>query len=539
MGSTLRVVNYAVNGSGVGHLTRLVAINRWIRRYAAATNTHAEVYFLTSSEADSLLFNERFASFKMPSKTSVEDAGIDKLTYLALAKQWVWHSFALLRPDVLIVDTFPRGSFGELLGALDLCKRKVFVHRPVKDDFAARADFQAMLPLYDLIVVPETEGVVELKLPEAARARTRFTGPTIVRERAELLARDEARAQLGIAPERLAVFLSAGGGGDPHAEARIHALCDALLADESLHLVVGAGPLYRGRSRHGARLTWLNAHGASELLAAMDVAVSAAGYNTFHELMFVGVPTVFLPQEKVADEQDVRARRAVERGAAVMLSPDASPESLREAIDAWRAPEARAAASDAARALMPENHARRAAAEILRVALGARAVETAERVVDDGLLARAASLSVSLDALFELMRELDAGDDPMAARASAERLAVFANTHAVPVSALKRLVGALCRKLPQASASERGACVESVLSSLAPFADWAGALVLVRTLSVERSSGVELASAFEAFVAPSRAAGEDLYKILARLTAAQTRLGEGAAHRELFTEARK
>ena len=31
----IRVVNYAVNGRGVGHLTRLVAINRWVRRYAA------------------------------------------------------------------------------------------------------------------------------------------------------------------------------------------------------------------------------------------------------------------------------------------------------------------------------------------------------------------------------------------------------------------------------------------------------------------------------------------------------------------------
>ena len=31
----LRIVNYAVNGRGVGHLTRLTAINRWLRRYAA------------------------------------------------------------------------------------------------------------------------------------------------------------------------------------------------------------------------------------------------------------------------------------------------------------------------------------------------------------------------------------------------------------------------------------------------------------------------------------------------------------------------
>ena len=102
----MKIVCYAVNGSGVGHLMRLVAVARWLRRYARHARTRAEIYFLTSSEADGLLFHERFASFKLPSKTVVDDAGIDKLAYLALAKQWVWHSLGLLRPDLLVVDSF-------------------------------------------------------------------------------------------------------------------------------------------------------------------------------------------------------------------------------------------------------------------------------------------------------------------------------------------------------------------------------------------------------------------------------------------------
>lgn len=142
---TVRIVNYAVDGAGVGHLTRLVAINRWIRRYCAYLGVRPEIYFLTSSEADGLLFAERFAAFKLPSKTVVQETGLDKPTYLALAKQWVWHSLGLLRPDLFIVDTFPRGAFGELLSALDLCRKKAFIYRPVKPEFAAKADFQAIV----------------------------------------------------------------------------------------------------------------------------------------------------------------------------------------------------------------------------------------------------------------------------------------------------------------------------------------------------------------------------------------------------------
>jgi len=196
MARTLRIVNYAVNGSGVGHLQRLVAISRWLRRYAAHAGVRAEIYFLTSSEADGLLFHERFASFKLPSKTAVAEAGLDKLAYLALAKQWVWHSLGLLRPDLLVVDTFPRGSFGELLSALDLVGKKAFVYRPMKAAFAERADFQAMLPLYDAILVPDHDDG-GTRVPEAARARLHHTGPVMVRERVELLSRTAARASQG------------------------------------------------------------------------------------------------------------------------------------------------------------------------------------------------------------------------------------------------------------------------------------------------------------------------------------------------------
>ena len=72
-GNALRVVCYAVNGTGVGHITRLLAIARWLRRYAAALDQKLEVWFLTSSEADGLAFAEGFAAFKIPSKTIVAE----------------------------------------------------------------------------------------------------------------------------------------------------------------------------------------------------------------------------------------------------------------------------------------------------------------------------------------------------------------------------------------------------------------------------------------------------------------------------------
>ncbi|HMY58633.1 MAG TPA: UDP-glucosyltransferase, partial [Pseudomonadota bacterium] len=289
MPSPLRIVNYAVNGSGAGHLTRLCAINRWLRRYTQVLDLRAEIYFLTTSEADSLLFSERFASFKLPSKTIIGDTGIDKTTYLALAKQWVWHSLGLLRPDLFLVDTFPRGSFGELLSALDLCQHKAFIHRSVKEEFLSRPDFAAMLPLYDLILVPEHEEESQGTLKGIRRGQLQYTGPVMIREKVECWPRDKVRAHFGVAEHDLLVYVSAGGGGDRTASLHLQKVCEALRLTPNLHLVIGAGPLYRGPSLHGPRMTFLTQSGVAELLSGMDLAVCSAGYNSFHELLYAGI----------------------------------------------------------------------------------------------------------------------------------------------------------------------------------------------------------------------------------------------------------
>lgn len=530
---TIRIVNYAVNGGGVGHLVRLIAINRWIRRYAAHAGVKAEIWFLTSSEADGLLFSEKFASFKLPSKSVVGEAGIDKLAYLALAKQWVWHSLGLLRPDLLVVDTFPRGSFGELLSALDLAQRKAFVFRPTKDAFSAKPDFQAMLPLYDAIVVPEHRDDAPLRVPDEARGRVRWTGPVMARERVEAMTREEARARLGVASGRTAVWISAGGGGDPAAEAQMLGAIDALEGDRDLHLVVGAGPLYRGRVRHGERITWLGAGAASEWMAGFDVAVSAAGYNSFNELMHAGVPCVFLPQEKIADEQAVRAQRAVRAGAAVVAESGGSlPNALADAVARFEDPAAREAASRAARALVPQNHARAAAAELLRLVLPSSAVEAAEEAVGDRLLVAARALGAETEPFVELMRMLDGerpGDAGETSDLAVALLELLCGEHRVAPPIALKLLALLSRKLPGTPA-ERAKAMGAVADALAPFGDWAGATVLLKVFGTERELGAAaFARELAAFLDATRERGEDLYAAIAALTRAQTEGAESNA----------
>lgn len=535
MGQTLRIVNYAVNGAGVGHLTRLTAISRWLRRYAHALDIKLELWFLTSSEADSLLFHERFASFKLPSKTLVAETEIDKTAYLALAKQWVWHSLGLLRPDLFIVDSFPRGSFGELLPALDLCRKRAFIFRPMKASFAGRAEFQAMLPLYDRILVPETDTPVPV--PDAVRMRVTHVGPVLAREAVELLPRDAARRHLGVPSDRLAVYLSAGGGGDPTAVSRLESTIAALSGDPTLHLIVGAGPLYRGRPIPGERITWLSGLGVSELMSGFDLAVCAAGYNTFGELMQAGVPAIFLPQDKVADEQDARAERAAAAGAARILPAGPLSEILPGLVNAWRDPAAREQAAAAARSIMPRNGARVAAAELLRLLLPDAQVDAAEALIGDAILRAAVERGLpeelfitTAQALAPDHRQDPASSDaaPDAASAGAVELISDAAARGLPVEAALRATIFFTRRLPAATVRDRIDAARRLLDAATPFRDWAGIHALLKSFANERADTAAFVSELCAFLAALFRRGEDPYRGIAHLVAGQTSTGAGA-----------
>ena len=73
--------------------------------------------------------------------------------------------------------------------------------------------------------------------------------------------------------------------------------------------------------------------------AAFDLGVSAAGYNSFHENILGGVPTLFVPNEaEEMDLQAVRARYADRNGLGLFLSARdvyGAGDKLDEILD-WR-----------------------------------------------------------------------------------------------------------------------------------------------------------------------------------------------------------
>jgi predicted glycosyltransferase len=315
-----RIVFYAVNGLGLGHVTRLLGIARAVRRLAP----NAEILFLTSSEADGVIFREGFAAVKLPSKTIREDCGLRKTTYLKMVQTVTWNTIASFDPDMLVVDTYPSGSFEELIPVLRWRQKNVFVFREQRRETFQSELLLAALPLYDCLIVPHDDVAAVGELPEPGKALA--VGPILIRDRREMLDRIPARAALGLPNEvrddALLLYASFGGGGDPEALRALDLTLDAVAALGNAHLVYGAGPLLRTPPPSRPGLTVLTGrYPMLELLPAFDGAVAAAGYNTVHELMYAGVPSVIVPFGRVLDDQERRARDLAAARACLCCEP--------------------------------------------------------------------------------------------------------------------------------------------------------------------------------------------------------------------------
>jgi hypothetical protein len=243
--------------------------------------------------------------------------------------------------------------------------------------------------------------------------------------------------------------------------------------------------------------------------------------------MFAGIPTVFLPQPRIADDQDGRARAAAAAGAAKLAS---NLDEVAELLESPGDPEA-------ARGLVPHNGARAAAAEILSTVLPAADVAMAQSVVTPDLWARAHRLdadhaleAVSVvvgdapsaqkerDALLaRLVEEGALVSAPARRRAPAgarvEKFLASVEDAAAPLDSAIAIVRGIRRKFPGASLDAIvDACVV-LFPAWARFADWMGALSLVNALPVQRGISVgEVAEALVAWLARE----SDLFDALRR-----------------------
>lgn len=350
-----RVLFVPSNGVGLGHAARLLAVARRMDK-------RAEPVFLTMAQAAPIIETFGYIAEYVPSHG---DVGVK----LSRWDQWFRHELeaAIERhdPSVIVYDG-NNPTPGLVTATQGMGKKLVWVRRGMLGAKPSR--YMDNARFMDLIIEPgEIAGDWDNGPTASRRHEVLLTNPITLLDTQEIPTREVARKALGLETDRLAVLVHVGGGLTRNSAPLIADIVQKLTTEEGPQIVVAHSKNTPFELPRLSNVQHLRCFPLSQFFNAFDYSVSAAGYNSYHEVLNCGLPTIFIANHDPSmDRQDTRAAFAQHHSAGFDLQ-EGDLFQLPAIRDALADADVRAHVRNAALSLSKMNGAQVAADAIMDV----------------------------------------------------------------------------------------------------------------------------------------------------------------------------
>jgi hypothetical protein len=277
---------YALGG-GWGHITRALSLGR-------IAASQRQVIILTNSPYAKHIDSEGCLIQRIPENATYE-------VTCKLVREIILHTHY----HRLIVDTFPRGLGGELAQILPQLQNipRILIHRDINPQYITAKKLRSFVAKnFETIIVPgEGKDLPFCDLPNVVH-----TVPWLIRNPWELPHKITTRTNiLKVDPFKKIILVCATGQVTELPFFNQLALRLHQTFPESAVRILA--PNYR---LGYPQTLWVSHHPGIECIAAADVVVSGAGYNTVYECASVNVPLVAFTFKRLYDRQHKRASKA-------------------------------------------------------------------------------------------------------------------------------------------------------------------------------------------------------------------------------------
>ena len=164
--------------------------------------------------------------------------------------------------------------------------------------------------------------------PTKSRKEALLTSPVSLYRAEKTMTREDARAFLGLDPQRPAVLVQMGVGSTD-LDVRVSAVIRGLQGWDDLQIVMPREPKDSdGNSLIPDDMTvkTIRYFPLADVLHAFDAAICAAGYNSVHEVIPAGIPTLLIANNRGTDDQFARGKWCADAG----LTLHADNNSLKD-----------------------------------------------------------------------------------------------------------------------------------------------------------------------------------------------------------------
>ena len=293
-----RVLFITINGVGMGHLTRMLAI---ARRCAEPI----EPVFLTMSQALKVVREQGFLAEYVPSRTYLN---CDLVRWNGYLRDEVIELISFYDPAAVLFDG--NVPYQGIIDAIKANPDPWYVWSRRGMWRAGNADILAREKFFDAVLEPgDLADDYDHGLTRQYRDRTRRVKPIRLLDPNEMLSRDEARRELGLSAERPAVLIQLGAGNNFDYRSILKTAFTHITEHHHADIAVGEWLISENPMDLPDNVVRLPGYPFARYFNAFDLAISAVGYNSFHELIYAGLPTLLVPNE--AMEQDNQLARAL------------------------------------------------------------------------------------------------------------------------------------------------------------------------------------------------------------------------------------
>ena len=352
-----RIMMFSQNGVGLGHVVRQLAISRHLSK-------HHDILFCSMSQAIDVIDAYGYQVEYLPSHVY---SGVEYVDWHPWARDQVEQMIDFYDVGAVVLD----GS-GPYLGLLDAVAplsdvRLVWIRRPMWRPTQESLLRIAQQRFFDLIIEPaELAAEVDQGPTVAHRDRCLCVDPIRLLNERELLTRSQAAAAMKLDPDRPAALIQLGSGANRDIVGLTDRILEAAQKFDGLQVVVAEWLNSAEALDLWDDVPCLSGFPISRYFRAFDFSISAAGYNSFHEVLSYGLPTVFIGNpRKYMDDQGARAEYAAKHGAAMVSG--SAPREIAAALARIMDAEQRCAMVQAARRLSRPNGAKAAADGIRRL----------------------------------------------------------------------------------------------------------------------------------------------------------------------------
>ena len=339
------------NGAGLGHLTRSLAIAKRIQKI----DSKKQIVFLTTSIAISTVSAQGFQAFHIPPRNLLNN--IDASQWGGLLKRQLIELFALYNIKTVVFDgAFPYAQFIQTVSSYEGVT-KVWVKRG-GEKAGTEDERKKKEELFDYLIIPGESGA---DLP-ADDEKHYFVNPIVYIDDDELLDKESVRKLFKVPEKSKLVYVQLGAGNINDIESDLGKVLSMLKQHEDIMVVLGESIIsLKSMNVFDEQIYIIKDYPNSKYFKGFDFVISACGYNSYQELSYIGVPTIYLPNmECKTDDQYGRAIKAEKAGAAIVLT-ELDDNAMANAIELMLNCETNQKMKEAAEKLKVENGAERAA----------------------------------------------------------------------------------------------------------------------------------------------------------------------------------